>query len=141
VAGGIRTGLVVHRLHSAVVCRDSSYCQCVDRESDPDGLIVISVSLSGSPFGCCQVAEVQSKMGCSMSAEERQALERNKVIDKALKEDGLQAAKDIKLLLLGVHRLFYQDLLLVESSVIYFQCIVLFCQVLSIRRAACRHQA
>lgn len=40
-------------------------------------------------------------MGCSMSAEERQALERNKVIEKALKEDGVQAAKDIKLLLLG----------------------------------------
>ena len=41
-------------------------------------------------------------MGCSMSAEERQALERNKVIEKALKEDGIQAAKDIKLLLLGM---------------------------------------
>jgi len=40
-------------------------------------------------------------MGCSMSAEERQALERNKIIEKALKEDGVQAAKDIKLLLLG----------------------------------------
>jgi len=40
-------------------------------------------------------------MGCAMSAEERQALERNKVIEKALKEDGAQAAKDIKLLLLG----------------------------------------
>jgi len=36
-----------------------------------------------------------------MSAEERQALERNKIIEKALKEDGVQAAKDIKLLLLG----------------------------------------
>jgi len=41
-------------------------------------------------------------MGCSMSAEERQALERNKVIEKVLKEDGVQAAKDIKLLLLGI---------------------------------------
>jgi len=39
-----------------------------------------------------------------MSAEERQALERNKVIEKALKEDGIQAAKDIKLLLLGTCR-------------------------------------
>jgi hypothetical protein len=36
-----------------------------------------------------------------MSAEDRQAAERNKVIDRAIKEDGLQAAKDIKLLLLG----------------------------------------
>lgn len=40
-------------------------------------------------------------MGCSVSAEERQAQERNKIIEKSLKEDGLQAAKDIKLLLLG----------------------------------------
>ena len=47
-------------------------------------------------------------MGCSISAEERQALERNKIIEKALKEDGVQAAKDIKLLLLGM---FHQFLL------------------------------
>jgi len=40
-------------------------------------------------------------MGCSLSVEDRQALERTKAIEKALKEDGLQAAKDIKLLLLG----------------------------------------
>lgn len=40
-------------------------------------------------------------MGCAMSAEERAALERSKQIEKNLKEDGLQAAKDIKLLLLG----------------------------------------
>ena len=40
-------------------------------------------------------------MGCTMSAEERAALERSKQIEKNLKEDGIQAAKDIKLLLLG----------------------------------------
>ncbi|XP_023239560.1 guanine nucleotide-binding protein G(o) subunit alpha-like [Centruroides sculpturatus] len=40
-------------------------------------------------------------MGCAMSAEERQALARSKQIEKSLKEDGIQAAKDIKLLLLG----------------------------------------
>ncbi|KRY68770.1 Guanine nucleotide-binding protein G(o) subunit alpha [Trichinella pseudospiralis] len=40
-------------------------------------------------------------MGCTMSAEERAALERSRQIEKNLKEDGLQAAKDIKLLLLG----------------------------------------
>nr|BAA93637.1 G protein a subunit o class [Octopus vulgaris] len=40
-------------------------------------------------------------MGCTMSAEERLALERSKAIEKNLKEDGIQAAKDIKLLLLG----------------------------------------
>ena len=36
-----------------------------------------------------------------MSAEERAALERSRQIEKNLKEDGIQAAKDIKLLLLG----------------------------------------
>lgn len=40
-------------------------------------------------------------MGCSASAEERQAIERNKVIDRNLKDDGNRAAKDVKLLLLG----------------------------------------
>jgi len=40
-------------------------------------------------------------MGCTMSADERAAMERSKAIEKNLKEDGLQAAKDIKLLLLG----------------------------------------
>lgn len=40
-------------------------------------------------------------MGCTLSAEERAAMERSKAIEKNLKEDGMQAAKDIKLLLLG----------------------------------------
>lgn len=43
-------------------------------------------------------------MGCAMSAEERAALARSKQIEKNLKEDGIQAAKDIKLLLLGKYR-------------------------------------
>lgn len=40
-------------------------------------------------------------MGCASSAEERAAIARSKLIEKNLKEDGIQAAKDIKLLLLG----------------------------------------
>lgn len=36
-----------------------------------------------------------------MSAEERAALDRSKAIEKNLKEDGMVAAKDVKLLLLG----------------------------------------
>lgn len=40
-------------------------------------------------------------MGCASSAEEKAAVEKSKQIEKNLKEDGLQAAKDIKLLLLG----------------------------------------
>ncbi|CAD7077296.1 unnamed protein product [Hermetia illucens] len=39
-------------------------------------------------------------MGCTSSAEERAAIARSKQIEKNLKEDGIQAAKDIKLLLL-----------------------------------------
>lgn len=45
-------------------------------------------------------------MGCTSSAEERAAIARSKLIEKNLKEDGIQAAKDIKLLLLGKFRLF-----------------------------------
>lgn len=40
-------------------------------------------------------------MGCTSSAEEREAIARSKQIERNLKEDGIQAAKDIKLLLLG----------------------------------------
>lgn len=40
-------------------------------------------------------------MGCTLSAEERAALDRSRAIEKNLKEDGMVAAKDVKLLLLG----------------------------------------
>lgn len=46
-------------------------------------------------------------MGCTMSQEERVAMERSKQIEKNLKEDGIQAAKDIKLLLLGKYMCFF----------------------------------
>lgn len=46
-------------------------------------------------------------MGCASSAEERAAIARSKLIEKNLKEDGIQAAKDIKLLLLGKSIFFY----------------------------------
>uniref|UniRef100_A0A8W7PGC7 CTLH domain-containing protein n=1 Tax=Anopheles coluzzii TaxID=1518534 RepID=A0A8W7PGC7_ANOCL len=42
-------------------------------------------------------------MGCTSSAEERAAVARSKQIERNLKEDGIQAAKDIKLLLLAFH--------------------------------------
>jgi guanine nucleotide-binding protein G(o) subunit alpha len=48
-------------------------------------------------------------MGCAMSAEERAALARSKQIEKNLKEDGIQAAKDIKLLLLGICSQLFLD--------------------------------
>ncbi|KAL3311142.1 Guanine nucleotide-binding protein G(o) subunit alpha [Cichlidogyrus casuarinus] len=40
-------------------------------------------------------------MGCTLSKEERDALEQSRNIDKKLKEDRMQADKDVKLLLLG----------------------------------------
>ena len=40
-------------------------------------------------------------MGCTVSAEERAAMARNKQIEKGLRDDEIAAAKDIKLLLLG----------------------------------------
>lgn len=46
-------------------------------------------------------------MGCTTSAEDRAAAARSRLIEKNLKEDGLQAAKDIKLLLLGKFLIFF----------------------------------
>lgn len=46
--------------------------------------------------------EVVRNMGCAQSAEERAALAKSRLIERNLKEDGIQAAKDIKLLLLGM---------------------------------------
>ncbi|OAF71248.1 Guanine nucleotide-binding protein G(o) subunit alpha, partial [Intoshia linei] len=40
-------------------------------------------------------------MGCAMTKNDRQNKARSKFIDKNLKEDGMKASKDIKLLLLG----------------------------------------
>ena len=53
-------------------------------------------------------------MGCAMSAEERAAVARSKLIEKNLKEDGIQAAKDIKLLLLGRILLYFNDAFLLK---------------------------
>ena len=48
-----------------------------------------------------------------MSAEEREALERSRAIERGLKEDATLAAKDIKLLLLGAGK----ELLLLHHSI------------------------
>ncbi|XDV35289.1 hypothetical protein PO909_005263 [Leuciscus waleckii] len=39
-------------------------------------------------------------MGCTVSAEDKAAAERSKIIDKNLREDGEKAAREVKLLLL-----------------------------------------
>uniref|UniRef100_A0A8C5YUX9 G protein subunit alpha i2 n=1 Tax=Marmota marmota marmota TaxID=9994 RepID=A0A8C5YUX9_MARMA len=41
-------------------------------------------------------------MGCTVSAEDKAAAERSKMIDKNLREDGEKAAREVKLLLLGI---------------------------------------
>lgn len=48
-------------------------------------------------------------MGCAQSAEERAAAARSRLIERNLKEDGIQAAKDIKLLLLGKCLMFFKN--------------------------------
>lgn len=56
-------------------------------------------------------------MGCTLSADDRAAMERSKQIEKGLKEDGIQAAKDIKLLLLGKDIAYYKAInLRVDNS-------------------------
>lgn len=46
-------------------------------------------------------------MGCTVSAEDKAAAERSKMIDKNLREDGEKAAREVKLLLLG--RCFHHE--------------------------------
>jgi len=57
-------------------------------------------------------------MGCTISAEDRQASERNRAIEKSLKEDGVQAAKDIKLLLLGSKSFLHIKLKIIYATVL-----------------------
>ena len=87
-------GVRAHR-PAAASARRTSF---VRRESARKEFVVFVAS---GTAGVTFVKEVTRRMGCGHSAEERAALLRSKQIEKNLKEDGLQAAKDIKLLLLG----------------------------------------
>ncbi|KAF9424917.1 hypothetical protein HW555_000218 [Spodoptera exigua] len=60
-------------------------------------------SAPGSGVGAAggQGTGTAADMGCAQSAEERAAAARSRQIERNLKEDGIQASKDIKLLLLG----------------------------------------
>lgn len=40
-------------------------------------------------------------MGCTVSQEDKEAVEHSRAIDRTLREDGEKAAKEVKLLLLG----------------------------------------
>ena len=63
-------------------------------------------------------------MGCAQSAEERAAAARSRLIERNLKEDGLQAAKDIKLLLLGRSIFYFYFMDLTCNFYFYFQALV-----------------
>ena len=41
-------------------------------------------------------------MGCAISSDDKAAVERSKQIDKGLRADGEKAAREVKLLLLGM---------------------------------------
>ena len=69
-------------------------CPLLERTASDRSAAVSRIPIIASGLSLCA-------MGCAMSAEERAALARSKQIEKNLKEDGIQAAKDIKLLLLG----------------------------------------
>lgn len=58
--------------------------------------------MPGSGRLAAEGAETVADMGCAQSAEERAAAARSRQIERNLKEDGIQASKDIKLLLLGI---------------------------------------
>ena len=49
-----------------------------------------------------------------LSSEEREAMERSKALDKQLKEDAERAAKDVKLLLLGINFFFMREKFFIE---------------------------
>ena len=66
---------------------------------------------------CCKVLNIPferlrllqdsvSNMGCTLSAEDKAAVERSKMIDKNLRADGERAAREVKLLLLGTSSIF-----------------------------------
>ncbi|KAK6318853.1 hypothetical protein J4Q44_G00100640, partial [Coregonus suidteri] len=54
-----------------------------------------------NPCAGRQCARAFGNMGCTLSAEDKAAAERSKMIDKNLREDGEKAAREVKLLLLG----------------------------------------
>lgn len=44
------------------------------------------------------------RMGCTLSTDDKAAVERSKMIDRNLRDDGEKAAREVKLLLLGKGR-------------------------------------
>lgn len=54
-------------------------------------------------------------MGCTISAEDKAAVERSKMIDKNLREDRDKSSKEVKLLLLGMNFIYSLSLFFMYS--------------------------
>lgn len=57
-------------------------------------------------------------MGCTISAEDKAAVERSKMIDKNLREDRDKSSKEVKLLLLGMNFIYSLSLFLCTADVV-----------------------
>lgn len=55
-------------------------------------------------------------MGCTISAEDKAAVERSKMIDKNLREDREKSSREVKLLLLGMNYMFLALFLVLSLS-------------------------
>lgn len=73
--------------------------------------------LKKKPFAPHPPGRLPFKMGCTLSSEDKAAVERSKMIDRNLREDGEKAAREVKLLLLGKEwEEIYSDSLLISTS-------------------------
>uniref|UniRef100_A0A4W5KGY6 Guanine nucleotide binding protein (G protein), alpha activating activity polypeptide O, a n=1 Tax=Hucho hucho TaxID=62062 RepID=A0A4W5KGY6_9TELE len=81
---------------------NESQSASLERVKEERGKVIAGIFWS-SPTVTLDIKKIRGcvVMGCTLSAEERAALDRSKAIEKNLKEDGVTAAKDVKLLLLG----------------------------------------
>lgn len=78
-------------------------------------------------------------MGCTVSAEDKAAAERSKMIDKNLREDGEKAAREVKLLLLGRLQLWAVSRDIFTNCNESFFCIVLESKSTKATFHLCRH--
>ncbi len=59
-------------------------------------------------------------MGCTLSAEDKAAMERSKIIDRNLRDDGEKASREVKLLLLGMIQYTYIMSTFKNAKAFYF---------------------
>lgn len=98
---GIFLNALTSRRQSAREWNESESAS-LERDKEERGKVIAGIFWS-SPTVTLDIKKIRGcvVMGCTLSAEERAALDRSKAIEKNLKEDGVTAAKDVKLLLLG----------------------------------------